>query len=111
MEKLDKLFEKQVILQTRLGNLPYKSDEQRQKFINMMTIACIDEVMEAIRETRFKDWKKNQEYNEDKFQDELVDAWHFLINLSLASGMTAQSLYDKFTEKNKINHERQDRKY
>ena len=111
MDKLEQLFDKQLVLQMRLNNLPSKDNEHRRQFINMMTIALIDEVMEAIRETPFKDWKKNQEFNAEGFKEELVDAWHFLINLSLASGMSSDELYERFINKNKVNHERQDKKY
>jgi len=105
------LFKLQDELQTKVGNFPLVDDVQRQKFINMHSLALVDEVFEALRETPFKDWKKNQSYNEDKFKEELVDAWHFLINLSLASGMSGEELFSRFVNKNKVNIERQDKGY
>lgn len=105
-DMLEKLFEKQEILQRRLNN-----DITTQEYKNIMILALMDELTEALRETPWKPWKKNQEYNEEKFQNELIDAWHFLINLSLSSGMDATMVYMKFLEKNKENHNRQDRMY
>lgn len=102
------LFEAQNKLQTRLGNLPILNDEHRQDLINMNTIACVDELFEALRETPWKPWKKNKIYSEEKFKDELIDAWHFLINLSIISGMDYKELFDRFFDKNKENHKRQD---
>jgi dimeric dUTPase (all-alpha-NTP-PPase superfamily) len=110
MDNLKQLFLKQINLQERL-NGPNFEIVGNQQFINVMTIALIDELMEAIRETPWKPWKKQQQFNKSAYQDELIDAWHFLINLTLASGMTSSDLYNKFIEKNKENHSRQDRGY
>ena len=102
------MFEKQIRLQERLGSGVLLGN---QEFITTMSIALIDEVMEALRETPWKPWKKQQEFNQEAFKEELVDAWHFLINLSLASGMDAEELYTRFIKKNAINHQRQSEKY
>jgi dimeric dUTPase (all-alpha-NTP-PPase superfamily) len=77
----------------------------------MMSLALIDEIMEALRETPWKPWKKQQEFHQEKFKEELIDCWHFLINLTLASGMDAQELYDKFVNKNNENFKRQKNNY
>ncbi len=114
-DKLDLLFEKQIKLQEKLetGKI-----YQNQEYINLMLLAINDELMEAMRETNWKNpkeikygWKIKQEFNEDNFKNELVDVWHFLINLTLASGMDSKELFSKYTEKNKENHARKDKKY
>jgi len=110
IDKLDKLFLMQNGLQRRLGNFPL-TDENKQKFINIQSMALIDEVMEALHETPWKPWKKNQEFNCENFKEELIDAWHFLINLTLASGMNSEELFERFINKNKENHKRQDNGY
>ncbi len=76
-----------------------------------MTMAAIDELMEAIRETPWKPWKKQQTLNAENFKAEIIDLWHFVINLSLAAGFDAQSLHTNFIIKNKENHKRQDNDY
>lgn len=106
--QLEELFKKQVTLQNKLGNTKLIGNQQ---FINIMTLALIDELLEALRETPWKPWKKQQVFNQDAFQKEIVDAWHFLINLTLASGMTSDVLYDKFVEKNNENHKRNETGY
>lgn len=108
-EKLNILFERQLNLQERLGNFPLR--ENHQEFITTQSVALIDEIMEALRETPWKPWKKQQQYNQENFKEELIDAWHFLINLSLASGMNADELFNRFINKNNINHKRQDNEY
>jgi dimeric dUTPase (all-alpha-NTP-PPase superfamily) len=107
-DKLDQLFLKQQQLQAKLGNDHLIGN---QPFITEMSIALIDEIMESLRETPWKSWKKNQTFNQDAFQKELVDAWHFLINLTLASGLTSKTLWEKFLGKNKENVDRKNRGY
>lgn len=107
MDKLQNLFFLQEKLQEKLNNNVYHN----QEFINIMTLAAIDELMEAIRETPWKPWKKQQEFNETTFKKEIIDLWHFIINLSLAAGYTADTLYKDFEEKNNINHQRQKEGY
>ena len=110
MDKLERIFEMQTKLQERLGNTKEKMFKN-QEFINIMTIACIDELMESIRETPWKPWKKQQVFNLDNYKKELIDLWHFVINLSLASGMSADDIFNEYYKKNKINFERQDTGY
>lgn len=108
---LNEMFKKQVVLQERLNNFPFRNSKQRQEFINTQSLALIDEIMEAIRETPWKPWKKSAVYNEENFKEELIDCWHFLINLSLASGMSSKEVYKRYINKNRVNHERQDNNY
>ena len=103
---LKDIFTRQRELQKRL-----KNDITSQEFINEQILATVDELMEALRETPWKSWKKNQTLNEENFKEELIDVWHFLINLSLASGMDSIEVYKRFVGKNQINHKRQDEKY
>lgn len=118
LDRLASIFEMQYALQERLGNFPIwirdkqgLVEDKSQPFITVQTLALIDEAMEALRETPWKPWKKKQELMKEKFKEELVDAWHFLINLTLASEMTADEFYERFKMKNRINNERIDKGY
>jgi dimeric dUTPase (all-alpha-NTP-PPase superfamily) len=111
MDKLDIIFIYQLQLQYKLKTMPFKNQKKRQEYINIMSLALIDEIMEALRETKYKPWKKQQQFNKEKFREELIDAWHFLINLTLASGMDTNDLYEAFVKKNKINIERNKKGY
>ena len=118
VDKLEKLFNKQKALQTRFGNIPFENDKDRQEFINLNLLACLDELSEAMRETAWKNptyikhgWKKGQRFDHIKFREELVDLWHFVINLTIASGMGPNELTVKFGEKNKENHKRMEDGY
>jgi len=103
---LVEMYNKQIDLQKRIG-----SNFEDQQFIKDMTLAAIDELMEAIRETPWKPWKKTQEMNKENFKNEIIDVWHFVINLSISAGLSPKELYERFCEKNNENHKRQDRGY
>ncbi|MHA1685204.1 MAG: dUTPase [Candidatus Heimdallarchaeaceae archaeon] len=103
---LQNMFELQRKFQKRLNN-----DIYSQQFITEQTLCLIVELVEALQNTPWKSWKKNQEFNKHKFREELIDCWHFLINLSLSAGYNSQELYEAFLEKHRINNERQDNNY
>ena len=106
-DRLEVMFEKQQQLQDRLGTKPYMN----QEYINVMTLAAIDELMETLRETPWKPWKKQQEFNTENYKEELVDLFHFYMNLCLAVGMKPEELYERYCVKNKINFKRKDTGY
>ena len=118
VDKLKEIFDKQKVLQERFGNFPFKDIKHKQEFININILACLDELSETLRETQWKNpdliscgWKKTQEFNDENFKEELIDLWHFVINLTEASGMDSNELYERFCNKNKVNHKRQDDGY
>jgi len=113
-DKLDELFQLQDDFQTEFKNFPFRDEQHRQEFINLNTLCCTDELFEGLRETRWKNpnyirggWKTTQTLNQEHYKEELVDVWHFLINLSIAAGMDSKDLHKRFLKKNKINHQRQ----
>lgn len=112
--QLRDLFDKQSVLQRKMKNFPLKGNKQKQEFININVLACLDELSEILRETAWKNpkyikygWKKTQKLNPELFKEEIIDLWHFIINLSLVSGMDSDELYRRFINKNKTNHKRQ----
>ena len=106
MDRLTYLFKKQKSLQLKL-----KNKINTQAFRTIMVLAAIDELTEALRETPWKPWKKQQKYNQEKFKEELIDVWHFLINLSLAAELSSNELFLRFKKKHKLNNLRQKQKY
>lgn len=103
---LECLFSMQRELVKKVG-----SDNTTQEYINQMALALCAEVFEAIGETPWKPWKKQQTMNREKFKRELIDCWAFLINLTIASGMSEKNLMQLFKEKFEINMRRQDEGY
>jgi hypothetical protein len=83
------------------------TDEERMAAIRDNVLACTDELHEALAESGWKPWASSNHLNTDAFRAELVDAWHFFMNLMLHSGMTADDLYQGYVTKNRKNILRQ----
>ena len=83
-----------------------------------MILALHEEAVEIMRESSYKNpdyvpfgWKKEQKSNNEKFKEEIVDILHFVVNLCLVSGMDSSELHQRYLNKNKENHLRQDNGY
>jgi NTP pyrophosphatase (non-canonical NTP hydrolase) len=79
--------------------------------IFMISSALVHEAIELQRETNWKWWKKDKTVDNEKLQEEIIDLWHFLIQLSIEAGFEPQTLISKYMEKNKENTGRQLRGY
>ena len=79
--------------------------------IFMISSALVHEAVELQRETNWKWWKKDKVLDNEKLQEEIIDLWHFLIQLSIEAGFEPQMLISKYNEKNKENTGRQLRGY
>ncbi len=79
--------------------------------IFMICSALLHETVELQRETNWKWWKTNKELEMDKIQEEVIDLWHFLIQLSIESGLNPTSLVERYIKKNKENLNRQKKGY
>lgn len=85
--------------------------EDRIEFIRWNVLALEDELHEALAETGWKPWASSRHVNADKFHGEMVDAFHFFMNLCLATGLTAERLLELYFEKRLINAKRQAQGY
>ena len=111
-DDLEECFAKQKAFQNYLHfYIDDFSPIEKQKYIEYNIIAMIDETMEALRETPWKPWKKEQQFNEENFKEELIDIFHFFMNLCLITGMTSKELYTRYNNKLTKNVERQINKY
>lgn len=81
--------------------------EERMQAIRDNVLALEDELHEALAETGWKPWASSNHLNTEAFKSEMVDAWHFFMNLMLHSGMTANDLYQGYVKKNAKNIQRQ----
>lgn len=117
MEKLEKMLFMQQTFQERLGTkFDTMTTRDRVAFIKEHSIHLNQEVNEMLYELPyFKPWKDYTEVTEAdemaaiaKAQMELIDAWHFFMNMMLGLGLTADSFYDMYAAKNRENHRRQD---
>ncbi|KKK72310.1 hypothetical protein LCGC14_2905150 [marine sediment metagenome] len=116
-DMLDEIYTHQLDLQTKLGNIKKmnSSPQMKQQFINQMLLACHEEVTEIMRETAYKNpefmpfgWKKNQTFNNELFKEEIIDLIHFVMNLCIVADMKPKEIYERYINKNKENHKRQE---
>jgi len=98
---LETMFEKQRDFQKKL-----KSDFKSKEYQKEMALALMIEVGEFMNEVDWKSWKHNHIEDEEKIKEELIDVWHFLINITLP-WMSCVELYERFEQKNNKNKLRQ----
>jgi hypothetical protein len=89
--------------------------DARAAFIRDTVLALTDELHEALNETGWKPWATKRHFNWGKYFGEIIDAWHFMMNMMLASGMTpeeiAETFYGGYLAKMKLNEKRQQEGY
>lgn len=83
------------------------TDEQKLEWIRWNVLALEDELHEALAETGWKPWAKSKHVSREAFVSELVDAFHFLMNLMLVVDCDADEFLDKYFEKRGLNEKRQ----
>ena len=90
----------------------YESKEPFSGYrIFMLSSALLHEVVELQRETDWKWWKTEKGLDNHRIQEEVIDLWHFLIQLSVEAGLDPELLVSKYIEKNKENTKRQQQGY
>lgn len=102
-DKLEIMFDMQKKLQKQLG---YNFIAFDNNYFNLMFIGCITELSEVIENTMWKPWKLSSRNNIIKTQEELIDVFHFLINMCIACNLSPEELFEKFIKKNNENMER-----
>lgn len=85
--------------------------DERAAYLRDMTLALTDELHEALQESGWKPWQTSRHLNADAYGMELVDAFHFLVNLWLAIGWTADDVERAYFEKAQKNARRQTEGY
>ena len=84
------------------------STDEKIQFMKDMHIALTDEMHELLAEIDWKPWTNgDRSINYDGAKKELVDIWHFFMNLMLVTGMTTDDLYKMYMKKQQVNADRQ----
>jgi len=111
-DMLREIFTKQQELNLRIGvDTNGLSEEEKTKWILNYCRALGQELAELTDSVPWKWWAKYQEFDEQNAKIEVIDMLHFLISMAQVLGMTADDVYDLYTQKHKVNHERQDSGY
>lgn len=84
---------------------------ERASYLRSMTLMTEHELHEMLQEVPgFKLWKRYDlglvPDQMEKARQEFADVWHFLLNVALALGLTAEMIYEYYREKDAINHDR-----
>ena len=112
MDKFEELFDLQAAFNKRIGvDTEGMSDEDKAQWILNYTRAMQQELAELVDSVPWKWWAKYQEFDEQNAKVEVIDLFHFLISLAQVLGMSAEDVYEIYTKKNKVNHNRQDSGY
>lgn len=80
---------------------------EKIQFIRDMREALEAELQEAIDEVTWKPWStKTPAINRAAYVGEMVDAWHFFMNMMLVEKITAEELFEGYQEKHLRNKAR-----
>lgn len=112
-DKLDELFRLQAELNKRIGVSDFSamSEEDQAKWILNYCRAMTQELAELTDSVPWKWWAKYQKFDKQNARVEVVDLFHFLISLAQVLGMSADDVFQYYTQKNKVNHQRQESGY
>ncbi len=108
---LERMFKHQAEMQVRSFGGVHPNDlgvEEKIQFLKDMTLALEDELHESMQEYGWKPWSTRRHIDVDPLKGELVDAWHFFMNLCIAVGMTPEELTDRYFKKAEVNRARQE---
>lgn len=113
MSDLNQLFEAQRQLQINsYGKDPADLEGvERIQFYKDMHIALMDELHEALGEVGWKPWATSRHVNEEALQGELIDAFHFFMNLCMTAHLDPFELVQKYMAKRDKNAKRQEEGY
>lgn len=119
IETLADMFQHQEYLQTHVygnGVSPREFEEAwgRREAINFFMVqhvAITDELHEALGELGWKPWANSDHINHDAIKGELVDAFHFFMNMCFIAQVSAEDLIQGYIKKSGINEQRQEAGY
>lgn len=110
IDRLGEMFELQGDLQKNTYGMhptDITDPEERIQFLKDMNLALQDELHEFLAESGWKPWATSRHVNEEAAKGELVDAFHFFMNLCMGVGMTPDELFTRYKAKRLKNIKRQ----
>ncbi|HZU97459.1 MAG TPA: dUTPase, partial [Planctomycetota bacterium] len=85
----DRIFEKHALgVLSKDFDRPDLDPEVRKKWLLNYLRALIHEAVEAEDVCAWKWWSKDKKVDDQALRVEVVDLWHFLISLTISSGMS-----------------------
>lgn len=114
MDRLEEILNAQYLLQRHINgyDIEDQTTAQRIENIKLNVLAATAELHECLAEMSWKPWAKGEpRINHSAAAVEVIDAFHFMLNIMLHLGMTSDTIYDVYMNKNQVNHRRQDEGY
>lgn len=102
-DSLRKVWEEQASFQVNFVDLENMTLEERTKFTKENMLALHRELGELLNELPWKPHRtKDQHYNIDNVQEEMIDCFKYMINLALTWGVTPEKFVELFDKKSAI---------
>lgn len=102
------LYEQNALQLTAYGiDFSRMTDEEKIEQIKTNVLALTDELHEALAEVGWKPWASSRHINTEALRGELIDAYHFMMNLMLIAGMDEDMVSRMYNEKHQRNKDRQ----
>jgi dimeric dUTPase (all-alpha-NTP-PPase superfamily) len=111
-DKLEEIFDLQFKMNMRVVDnyasvCQWKSPATSYDWAFKYGIAMNQELSEYFDSFPWKWWSKDNNIDLDNAKIEVVDMLHLLVSMAQVCGMSAQDLFDLYTKKNGVNHDRQ----
>lgn len=101
--KISDIWSEQAEFQHHFVDLENMTPEERVRFTKENMLALHRELGELLNELPWKPHRaKNQEYNIDNIQEEMIDCFKYMINLALTWGLTPEKFEELFMKKSQI---------
>lgn len=112
-DKLAEMFQMQEQLNQRIGVADFSAMDEKEQahWILNYCRAMTQELAELTDSVPWKWWAKYQTFDKQNARVEVIDLFHFLISLAQILGMNADDVHRLYTQKNKVNHQRQESGY
>ncbi len=109
---LKTMFTLQAELNRRIGvDTELLPPEQKSEWILNFCRAMQQEIAELTDSVPWKWWARYQQLDMQNARVEVIDLFHFLISLAQTLDMSAEDVFCLYTEKHRVNHQRQDQGY
>ena len=109
--KLQEMLDKQDELDERIRSKKHLASLSMADEINRICTAISNETEELRDTVPWKWWSLNDAMNREAAREELIDVFHFWLSAANLLGMDASDIYNKYMDKNEVNHNRQDGDY
>jgi hypothetical protein len=98
-----------VVAPAEFGDLDVRFVQWR---IKDLAYRAVEEISEATNCLKNKPWKQTEMVTDKvHFYEELIDAFHFFVELCITAGMTAEDVARVYHRKHAVNKFRQESKY